>query len=374
MSSSLHKEIIAAGPADGPFSPAVKSGGLIYLSGLLAEDDAGNIVGADTSAQTRHILERASRLLQAAGSTLAHVVAVKVYLRTAADFQVMNGAYRPFFPDDPPTRTTVIVDLVVPEALVEITMVAVAAGSERHAIHPAGWVKSPNPYSYVVRTDDTVFVSGLVPRRGRDNSAVRGDIGVQTRTILDNAAELLDAAGLSLRDVVASRVYLTDASAFSDMNRAYREYFGDNPPARATVTCGLAGPDFQVEMTFTAASARRQAIGTPPEGIPISPAIRSGNRLYLSGVLGNTPETAGDVAAQTRETLARIRRTLESAGATPADVVDAAVYLKDVSALDAMNEAYRAFFGGNFPARTTVGAPLVVDDGLVEIMVTAVLP
>jgi enamine deaminase RidA (YjgF/YER057c/UK114 family) len=50
------------------------------------------------------------------------------------------------------------------------------------------------------------------------------------------------------------------------------------------------------------------------------------------------------------------------------------VFLKDAGTLAAMNEAYREVFAGAYPARTTVGTPLVVDDGLVEIMVTAVVP
>jgi enamine deaminase RidA (YjgF/YER057c/UK114 family) len=361
-------------PTDGPFSAAVVADGFVYLSGMLAEDDEGAIVGAGVAEQTHRILERAGRLLQEAGSTLAHVVSVTVYLRSAAEFQTMNGAYRPFFPQDPPTRTTVITDLVVPEALVEITMIAVPRDASREVVHPSDWMRSPNPYSYAVRAGETVFLSGLVPRKGRDNSPVRGDVALQTRTIIDNATQLLDTAGLSLGDIVASRVYLTRATDFQEMNRAYRDCFGGSPPARATVTCGLAGPDFQVEMTFTASSAARQAIGIPPEGIPITPAIRSGKRLYLSGMLGNTPSTAGDVAAQTRETLARIRTTLETAGAGLDGVVDATVYLKHAADWAAMNDAYRAFFPGGFPARTTVGAPLVVDDGLVEIMVTAVAP
>jgi enamine deaminase RidA (YjgF/YER057c/UK114 family) len=375
MPSNPRSTVYRVGPdTGGPFSAAVVAGGFIYLSGMLAENDDGAIVGANVADQTRHILERAGRLLQDAGSTLAQVVSVTVYLRSAGEFQTMNGAYRPFFPQDPPTRTTVITDLVVPEAQVEIAMIAAAAGASREVLHPADWMKSPNPYSYAVRAGDTVFLSGLVPRKGKDNSPVHGDIAVQTRTIIDNASQLLETAGVSLDDVVSTRVYLTRAADFQEMNRAYRDRFRGGPPARATVTCGLAGPDFQVEMTFTAVATARQVIGTPPEGIPISPAVRSGSRIYLSGVLGNTPETAGDVAAQTRETLARIRKTLESAGATPADVVDATVYLKYIGDLPAMNEAYRAFFGGGFPARTTVGAPLVVDDGLVEIMVTAVAP
>jgi len=120
-----------------------------------------------------------------------------------------------------------------------------------------------------------------------------------------------------------------------------------------------------------ASAAPRTAVGTPPGGLPLSPAIRAGNRLYVSGMLGNSPATAGDVQAQTRETLAKIGRTLADAGASPADVVEGLVYITDPSAFAAMNTEYRQFFGSAFPARATVVTPLVAPDGLVEIMVTA---
>ena len=369
------KEIITLGPPPvGPYSPAVKAGGLIYVSGTLAQDAGGGLVGkGDVAAQTRRVLERMRDLLTASGSSLDHVVSVTVYLTSAADFQAMNQAYRAFWPADPPTRTTVITRLVLPDALVEMSLIAVPAGVERAVVHPEGWTRSPNPYSYAIRSGDTLFMSGLVPRSGRDNSAVAGDITVQTRAVMHNAQEILESAGMSLADIVSTRVYLTDASNFRGMNEAYRSYFPGGPPVRATVKSGLAGPDFLVEMTFTATTSPRQVLGQPPEGIPITPAIKAGRRLYVSGMLGNTAGTAGSVEAQTRETLQRILETIELAGAVPADIVDATVYLKDVASFGAMNEPYRAFFGGNFPARTTVGTPLVVDDGLVEIMVTAVL-
>ena len=370
---SITKEIVSLGrtPAS-PYSRAIKAGGFIYLSGTLAQDDDGAIVGAgDVRAQTRRAIERLAEVLAAAGSSLDHVVSVTVYLTSASHFQAMNEAYRTFWPTDPPTRTTIITALVAPDALVEITMIAVPAGGERLVIHPEGWMKSPNPYSYAIRSGDTVFLSGLVPRKGRDNAMVTGDVGAQTRAVFDNAAELLEAAGASLDAIVSSRVYLTAAANFAAMNDAYRAHFTQSPPARATIVSGLAGPDFQIEITFTASLSPRQAIGTPPPGIPISPAIKAGRRVYLSGALGNTPETKGDAGGQTRETLARLRATLDAAGLTPADVVEAVVYLTDVSSFAVMNDQYRAFFGGDFPARTTVGTALVVGDGLVEIMLTA---
>jgi reactive intermediate/imine deaminase len=369
---SSQKQIISFGaPPVNPYSTAVDAGGFIYLSGTLAHDPTA---ASDVGSETRRTLERMSDVLHAAGSSLDDVVSVMVYLTSASDFQEMNQAYRAFWPGDPPTRTTVITTLVVPGARVEISMVAVPRGTERVVLLPAGWKKSPNPYSYAIRSGATVFLSGLVARRGSDNTFVAGDVRVQTRTIMENAGELLAAAGLTFRDVVSAKVYLTRAGDFAAMNEVYREFFPEAPPARATVQSGLAGPEAVVEITFVAASSARTAIGTPPAGLPISPAVRAGRHVYVSGTLGNTAETTGDVAAQTRETLARIDKTLADAGASRADVVDALVYITDAAWFGAMNAEYRAFFGADFPARATVVTPLVAEDGLVEIMVTAVVP
>ena len=373
------KQIINVGPAPvGPYSPAVKAGGLIYLSGTLSQDDAGAITGADVASQTRRVIDRMKTVLEASGSSLPQVVAVTVYLRSAGDFAAMNDAYRAYWPKDPPTRTTVITDLLL-GALVEVSMIAVPNGAERVVVHPKDWIASPNPYSYAIRTGDTLFLSGLVPRNGRDNSVVAGDITVQTKAVLDNAGELLRAAGMDHSNIVSGRIYLPDGADFQAMNAAYREYFKQNPPARATVIAGLAGKGYAVEMTFVASSSPRQVVGnaTNPN---LSPAIRAGNRLYVSGVLGNTADNAGNAGAQTKETLSRIRATLEAGGYTPADVVDSLVYLTDLSKFQEMNGAYRGFFekapstgsGPSFPARATVGTGLVSPGGVVEIMVTAV--
>jgi 2-iminobutanoate/2-iminopropanoate deaminase len=349
----------------------VNADGLIYLSGTSAEDASGTIAGRDVAAQTRGTIERISETLAVAGTSLDRVVAVMVYLKSASHFQAMNDVYRTFWPKDAPTRTTVITDLAVPDALVEMSAIAVPPGAERAVIHPAGWASSPNPYSYAIRTGDTVFLSGLVSRNGRDNTTVGGDVGTQTRVILDNAGELLAAAGMTHDNVVSSRVYITDTGSFQAMNAVYRPYFTGAPPVRATVQTGLAAPQYSVEVTMIASSARGDAVevGTPNPNL--SNAIRAGRRLYLSGVLGNTPENAGDTAAQTRETLARIRKTLDAAGFAPGDIADAVVYLTDLSNFAAMDGAYREFFGRSFPARATVRSGLVAPGGLVEIMFTA---
>jgi 2-iminobutanoate/2-iminopropanoate deaminase len=156
------------------------------------------------------------------------------------------------------------------------------------------------------------------------------------------------------------------------MNETYRKYFPSSPPARATVKAGLTTSQYLVEITMIATTGARQSIDDGRAANPnLSAAIRAGNRVYVSGMLGNTADNATDPAAQTRETLARIRKALEAAGCSPADVVDGIVYLTDLKNYAAMNDAYRAFFERSFPARATVGTGLVAQGGLVEIMFTA---
>jgi reactive intermediate/imine deaminase len=368
------KEIVSSQPAPvGPYSPAVKAGGFIYLSGTLAQDGSGAMVGrGDVGAQTRRIVERLRGVLEASGSSLAQVLTVTVYLRNASDFPAMNDAYRAFWPTDPPTRTTVITDLVLPDALVEMSMVAAPKGAERVVIQPAGWVKSPNPYSYAIRSGDTLFMSGIVSRNGRDNSVVAGDVPAQTKAVLDNAREILAAAGMTLAHVVSARIYMPDGAGFQQMNEAYRGYFPEAPPARATVIAGLAGSQYRVEIAMIASSSKKEVINAGAPSPNLSAAVRVGQRIYLSGMLGNSETNTGDAAAQSRDTLAKIRALLAAAGATPADVVDSLVYLTDLKDFDAMNGAYRPFFEKDFPARTTAGVGLLVPGSVVEIMMTAV--
>jgi 2-iminobutanoate/2-iminopropanoate deaminase len=180
---------------------------------------------------------------------------------------------------------------------------------------------------------------------------------------------------LSHADIVSSRVYLTEVASFGAMNAAYREYFPTAPPSRATVQTALAGPQYGVEITFIASSSSRRVVTeglAPGLNLPLSAAIVAGQRAYLSGALGFNDTNKGQVAAQTRETLARLRRTLAAAGAAPTDVVEAMVYVTDLSFLPDVDREYHAFFGGHVPARTTIHCGLVAPDGLVEIMLTAV--
>jgi 2-iminobutanoate/2-iminopropanoate deaminase len=369
--SSSKRVFPGANPAL-PFSAAVKADGLVYVSGTLGS-------AGDIKAQTKQVLDNIAATLKTAGSSLANAASVTVYLKNQSDFAAMNEVYRTYWTKDPPARTTVMLPLLN-EGLVEIAVVAVPDGGQRVVVNPSEWMSSPNPYSYAVKSGDTLFLSGLIARNGKDNSPIKGDMTAQTKAVLENGAAVLKAAGFSYGDVVSARVYVSDQAAFQDMNNVYRTYFPTDPPARATVKALMTSPDYIVEITMVAVKASNRTAFTTPaaDGKPgtknpnLSSAIRAGNRLYVAGILGNTAENKGDVKAQTAESLTRVGRTLKAAGYDWKDVVEGVVYLPDLTKFNDMNASYREVFGKDFPARATVGAGLMGADGAVEIMLVAV--
>ena len=380
VAQSGSKQITNVGPDLGiPVSRAVEADGLIYVAGTAATDATGQVIAGDITAQTRQTLDNIAATLEAAGSNLANAASAIVYLRDLSDFGAMNTVYRTYWPEDPPARTTVRAPLVDPAALIQISMVAIPNGGERVVVTPSGWTP-PGLLSYGIKTGNTVFLAGLTGRN-REDGSIAPDITAQTRTVLETGAAILDAAGLTLADVVSSRVFVSDIALWGDMNVGYQPFFPTDPPARAAVEAGLVNPDYLVEIKLVAVrDASRTAFSTPAaDGTPGKPgrigsnAIRVGNRLYVGGLLGRTDANVGDAKAQTVETLARIERTMRLAGFEWKDVVDGVVYLADISSQFAdVDAVYRDVFPKDFPARATVGTTLVGGRSEVEIMLTAV--
>jgi 2-iminobutanoate/2-iminopropanoate deaminase len=364
-----------------PYSLAVTAGGVIYVAGQLPTDDKGNLVAGDINVQTKQVFDNLRSILQQAGSSLDNAVTATVMLQNAGDFPAVDQIYRQQFKGEPPARTTVIGSMVRPGALLEIQVTAVPNGVQRKPILPAGWMKPTSPYSYAIQAGDTLYMSGLVARNGKDNSQVQGDIGVQVKTIMDNAGEILKAAGMSYGDLVQGRVALKDMEKFAAMNEVYRSYWEKDRPAR--VSCQVSPPGtFDVEITFMAirgSSPREVIVPARPDGTPgqpganFSPAIKVGNRLFISGGTGSTPANEGDMKAQTTETLTRFGPALKAAGFDYKDIVASDVYITDVQKFNDMNETYRPFFQTDPPVRATIGVGRLAGRGaLAEIMVTAV--
>jgi 2-iminobutanoate/2-iminopropanoate deaminase len=120
------KTVTAEGgpPAAGPYSHAVVSNGLIFLSGQTPVDpDTGELVEGSIGDQTRRCLDNLAVVAAAAGAQLSDAVRMAIYVTDISTFKDVNEAYGAYFPSDPPARTTIGVASLPLGAEVEIDAV-----------------------------------------------------------------------------------------------------------------------------------------------------------------------------------------------------------------------------------------------------------
>ena len=112
-----------APPPKGPYSPAVRAGDFIYVSGQTPRDPVtGQLVGSDIASQTRQTLHNVQRILTEAGASMNDVVSIAIYLANVDEWAAMNVVYSEFFHAPFPSRTAVGAELR--DILVEVSAVA----------------------------------------------------------------------------------------------------------------------------------------------------------------------------------------------------------------------------------------------------------
>lgn len=124
------REIIStekAPGAIGPYSQAIKTGGMVYCSGQIPIDPVtGEFVSNDIVEQTEQVLKNLAAVLEAAGTELGNVVKTTVFLADMSDFAAMNEVYGKYFSENKPARATVQAARLPRDARVEIDCIAVA--------------------------------------------------------------------------------------------------------------------------------------------------------------------------------------------------------------------------------------------------------
>lgn len=124
MRTAVHAA--GAPTAIGPYSPGVRVGNLLFLSGSIPLDPAtGQVVPGDIAAQTARALDNIVALLRAAGADTSQVVRTTVFLTDLSEFAAMNDVYGRYFTEPFPARSTVQVARLPRDVKVEIDVIAV---------------------------------------------------------------------------------------------------------------------------------------------------------------------------------------------------------------------------------------------------------
>ncbi len=111
----------------GPYSQAIRAGGLLFLSGQTPIDPAtGQLVEGDIAVQTARVLDNLKAVVESAGSSLDRVVKTTVFLKDLSDFAAMNEVYARYFAQNSPARTTIEAARLPRDCHVEIDLIAEA--------------------------------------------------------------------------------------------------------------------------------------------------------------------------------------------------------------------------------------------------------
>lgn len=121
--------------------------------------------------------------------------------------------------------------------------------TDREAVLAEAAPAAVGPYSHAVRAGSLLFCSGQIPLVPATGELVEGGAGDQARRCLENLRAVCEAAGARLEDAVRIGVFLTDlAGDWAEVNEAYGEFFGENPPARAAVGVAALPKGARVEI------------------------------------------------------------------------------------------------------------------------------
>lgn len=217
-----------------------------------------------------------------------------------------------------------------------------------------------------------VMVGKTLYVAGKGDYRPDAPFGEKVDNCLNEVRKTLQLAGLDMRHVVKSFVYLEDHDKYVEFNERYAKFFPKDPPARTTLGVALVPGDSRVEITCIAYAdpSERKRIGDPPANRPYSPGILAGNTLYVSGK-GDQLSDGGHPATfeeQVRQTMRNVEATLKQAGLDFRHVVMSHVFLDDPKNLEVANKVYSEFFkSGDEPACATVLVDWIPGDSHVEI-------
>ena len=340
------------------YSAGVLANGTLYVSGQ--GSSARNF-----PEQMGDAMRKVQAVLRGAGMDFGNVVWMNIYVTDAHNLAAMDDVYWQMIGSNPPARTVLTVAALPGGEMVEINCIAVA--DERKAIWPAGWPRGPRS----IRLRSRLARCCTCRRRVGKADA---DFSTETRQALENVSTILNAAHMSMKNVVWVNPYMSVSGQYDVMGKVYKTYFEfGNTPGRGTIqVVGLPKGQHIVFSCIAGADLSKRKAVRPrnmPPSPTASPGILYGDTLYLSAKDGFIPGQ-GIVTPlfdlQLRQSMRNLLDGLEEVDMDFSNVVFSTVYLRQMKDDGQMNELYSKFLKPPYPARTTLQQNFETDDEAAE--------
>ncbi len=390
----------------GTYSQTVAYSHYNNLSAQLPIDaKSGKLVAGGIKEQAKQCFENIKAVVESVDHIMNDVVRITVFVKNIKDMDAIDEVYKTFFTSYVPTRTVVAVEALPMDALLQIdALITNGEGTIPNAPQSGDLIKltnnTANAPTSALSTQAVAFshynnISAQLPIDAKSGRLVVGGVKEQTTQCLKNIKAILESIDVPFDDIVKINIFLKNFSDIDAVNEVYTTFFPDSAiaravayvPARTTVAVAALPMDALVQIEAVVSHGD----GTPPqlvedrhgliieanntENAPKSSlstqTVAFSHYNHISAQLPMDAKTgnmvAGGVKEQAAQCLKNIKAIIESVDHVMGDVVKVNVFLKNIADIDAVNEAYAAFFPGGVPARTVVGVSVLPNDALVQI-------
>jgi enamine deaminase RidA (YjgF/YER057c/UK114 family) len=357
---TLSVKVIQSPGSDAASSPGLLANGTLYVSGQ-------GSAAKDFSGQTADAMHKVQAVLRGAGMDFGNVVWMNIYITDTRNQGLMDDVYWQTIGPSPPARTVLTVAALPHGEMVEINCIAVADAGQRKAVWPPGWPRGPRVDPPAIQADEILYLSA---RGGKPDS----DFPSETKQALDNVSTVLNAAGMSMKNVLWVNPYMSVRGQYDVMGKVYATYFEfGNTPGRGTIqVVGLPNGQHIVFSCIAGADLSKRKAVRPrnmPPSKTASPGILYGDTLYLSAKDGFIPGQ-GIVTPlfdlQLRQSMRNLLDGLQEVDMDFSNVVFSTVYLRQMKDSGQVNELYNKFFKPPYPARTTLQQNFEVNEEAAE--------
>ena len=372
---------------------------------LPIDPKTGNLVAGGIKEQAEQCLHNIKAIVESIDHVMSDVIRITVFVKNIKHVDAVDEVYKTFFTTYLPARTTVAVADLPMGAMVQVeALISCGEGTIPNAPQSGDLIKLTNntanaPLS-ALSTQTVAFshynnLTAQLPISPKTGRVVAGGIKEQTIQCLSNIKAILESIDVPFDDIVKTTIYVKDLADMDKVNEVYTTFHPDSAiaravgymPARTVVEAAdlPMGALIQIEVVVS------HGDGTPPQlvedrhGLIIeanntehAPVCKYASQTvafsHYNNISGQFPIdaktgkiVAGGVKEQTVQCLNNIKTIFESVDHVIEDVVKVNIYLKNLSDMDAMNEAYSTFFPDGVPARRIVGVSNLAHDALVEI-------